>query len=55
LINFCIQNDVSYDTITIDEFVNKFRRIDLIKTRNCGGVTINEIVDVLEALGYKLE
>ena len=55
LINFCIQNDVSYDTITIDEFVSKFRRIDLIKTRNCGRVTIGEIVDVLEAVGYKLE
>ena len=55
MINFCTQNNISYDTITIEEFVSKFKRTDLLKEKGCGKVIITEIEYKLEAFGYKLK
>ena len=55
LVFFCTMNDIKYYDISLEEFVSKFMRTDLLKEKGCGKVTITEIENKLEAYGYKLK
>jgi hypothetical protein len=55
LVSFCIMHAVKYYDISIEEFVSKFKRTDILKEKGCDKVTIAEIEDKLEAFGYKLK
>lgn len=50
LVSLCLRDNIDYGKITIKQFVNRYSRIDLLKTKGCGKTTLSEIADYLDSI-----
>ena len=50
----CEEKGLDWNTITVQQFANSIGRSDLVKLRNCGKRSLEEIIDMLHDHGLNL-